>query len=112
MSGMTLHGGLHGPLLEGMKIKPGLLWRSQNIGDTSAPWDTLWRKAAKREQNQPKRKKYVAINKAERSWRSEERFDIRHGDAEFGVCPVDSPSCFLPGLPHRAPFPMSRDGHG
>jgi len=33
--------------------------------------------------NQPKREKCVAVNKTERSWRSEEYFDIRHGDAEF-----------------------------
>ena len=26
------------------------------------------------------------MNKAERSWRPEEHFDIRHGDAEFGDC--------------------------
>jgi hypothetical protein len=36
--------------------------------------------------SQPQRKNCVAANKAERSWRSEESFDIRHGDAEFGVC--------------------------
>ena len=26
------------------------------------------------------------MTKAERSWRPEEHFDIRHGDAEFGDC--------------------------
>ena len=45
----------------------------------------LLRKAANREWNQPKRKKFVAVNRAERSWRSEGCFDVRHGDAEFGV---------------------------
>ena len=30
----------------------------------------------------------VAINKAERIWRSEEYFDVRHRDAEFGVSPA------------------------
>jgi hypothetical protein len=45
----------------------------------------LLRKAANREWNQPKRKKYVAANPTERTWRSEEPFDIRHGDAGFGV---------------------------
>lgn len=25
------------------------------------------------------------VNKAEKSWRSEEHFDVRHGGAEFGV---------------------------
>ena len=29
----------------------------------------------------------TAVNNGERKWRSEEHFDIRHGDAEFGVCP-------------------------
>ena len=48
----------------------------------------LRRKAANREWNQPKRKKCVGGNKAKRSWRSEESFDIRHEDAEFGVCPA------------------------
>jgi hypothetical protein len=28
----------------------------------------------------------VAVSKAERSWRSAECIDIRHGDAESGVC--------------------------
>jgi hypothetical protein len=38
----------------------------------------LPRKAANREWNQPKRKKFDPINKGERSWRAEEYFDIRH----------------------------------
>ena len=38
---------------------------------------------ASREWNQPKRKKGVTVNKAERSWPFEERFDIRFGDADF-----------------------------
>jgi hypothetical protein len=28
------------------------------------------------------------VNKAEKGWRSEEHIEIRHADAEFGVCPV------------------------
>lgn len=39
--------------------------------------------------------KCVAVNKAGRSQRSEERFDSRHGDAEFRVCPAGSLSCVL-----------------
>ena len=43
------------------------------------------------------------VNKAERSWKSRERFDIRLGDAEFGVCPAAFclvlVSYFLAGLP-------------
>jgi hypothetical protein len=45
----------------------------------------LPKRAANRVWNQPKREKCVIINKAERSWRSEESFDIRHGNAVFGV---------------------------
>ena len=43
----------------------------------------LLRKAAEREGNQPKRNKCVRANKAEKSWRPEEHFHIRHGDAVF-----------------------------
>ena len=46
------------------------------------------RGVAVREQNEPIRKKCVAVNKVEWSWISEAHFDIRHGDTEFGVCPV------------------------
>ena len=46
----------------------------------------------------------VAVNKAERSWRSEECFDIRHGDVEFRVCTAEF-HCFLdPVFPHNPPF--------
>jgi hypothetical protein len=36
----------------------------------------------------------TAVNKNERSWRSEECFDIRCGDIQFGVCPAGFLSCF------------------
>jgi hypothetical protein len=29
-----------------------------------------------------------SVNKVRRRWRSEERFDIRHRDTEFGICPA------------------------
>ena len=48
----------------------------------------LPRKAANREWSHPKRKKCIAVQKAEQSWKSEDRFDIRHGDGEFEVCPA------------------------
>ena len=70
-----------------MKAKPGLSWRPQNIEDDRA-MGYLPRKVANREWNQPKRKQCTAVNKDERSWRYEEHFDIRHGEAEFGVCPA------------------------
>lgn len=64
----------------------------------------LPRKAADMIWNQSKREKCVAVNEAERSWRSEEPFDISHGDAEFwGLsCWV---SVFGPIFPHYATFP-------
>ena len=77
MSGISLNGGLERPLCEAVKLKPGLPWRPQNVGDARAI-GYLSRRAANREWNQPKRKKCVSVNKAERSWRSEEYFDIRH----------------------------------
>ena len=61
-------------LCEAVKVKPGLPWRPQDVGDARA-MGCLWR--------QPERKK--CVNKAE-SWRSKEHFDIRHGAAEFEVC--------------------------
>ena len=57
--------------------------------------ELLLRRAANRKWNQPKRKKCVEVNKADRSWRSEERFGIRHGDAEFGVSPGGFWFCFV-----------------
>jgi hypothetical protein len=43
------------------------------------------REAANRELNHPTRKNCVTLNKAAKSWRFEEHFDIRHGDTEFGA---------------------------
>ena len=58
----------------------------------------LLKKVANREWNQPKN--FVAVNKDKKNWRSEAHFDIRHGDAEFGVCPAGFQSCFGPVFPH------------
>ena len=87
-----------------MKVNSGLTWRLQDVRDVRAV-GYLLRKAANREWKQSKRKKYVSVNKAERSWRSEEHFDIRHGDAEFGVCPARFWSSFGPVFSYYAPFP-------
>lgn len=54
------------------------------------------RKPTNRVWDQPKKKKGTAPNKAERSWRSEERFGISYGDAEFGVGPACFKACFGP----------------
>lgn len=80
-----------------MKVK--LTWRPQDVRE-SRVMSSLVRKTANREWNQPKRKKFIAVNKDERSWRSEEHFDIRHGDAEFGVLPAGFLSCFGPVFSH------------
>ena len=40
------------------------------------------------------RERSVAVSKAKMSYRSEEHFDIRHGDVEFGVFPAGFWSCF------------------
>lgn len=63
----------------------------------------LLRKAADRMWNKSKGKKCAITNKAENSWTSEEHFDIRHGDVNFGVCQAGFWSCFVPGLFHSAP---------
>ena len=52
-----------------------------------------------------KREKCVTVNKAERSWRSEDLFDIRHGYAEFGVYLAYFHSCFVPEFPLYVLFP-------
>jgi hypothetical protein len=57
------------------------------------------RDAVNREWNWPKRNNCVAVNKVEKSWRSEDCFDIRHGDAEFGVYTAVFWSCFCPVFP-------------
>jgi len=38
-------------------------------------------------------------------------FIIRHGDAEFGVCPVGFWSCFGPLFPYYVPFPSFWNGN-
>ena len=58
--------------------------RPQDVDNARSVGESL-RRAANWEWNQPKKKKCVAINKAERSWKSEECFDITHLNAEFAV---------------------------
>ena len=84
MSGVSPHGGLEKPLCQAVKVKPGLPWRPQNVGDARA-MGYLPRKAPNKAWNQPRRKECSAISKAERSLRYE-HFDIRHRDAKFGIC--------------------------
>jgi hypothetical protein len=60
------------------------------------PWETCQGKLLTGSGNISK-KKCVAVNKAESGWRSLEYFDIRHGDAEFGVCQAGSGLALLQG---------------
>lgn len=55
--------------------------------------------------NQPTREKCVVVNKAEKSWKLEEHFDITHGDAGFGVCPAGFQSSFGSVFALYGPFP-------
>ena len=50
------------------------------------------------------RNRSVLVNKSNWSWRSEDHFDIRHGDTEHGVCPAIFLHCLSPIFPHYAPF--------
>ena len=103
MSGMFLNGGQERPLCEDVNVKPGLLWRPQDVGDARVV-GYLPRKDANGELNIPKKKKYVVVNKAEQNWRTEECFDIEHGDEIFRVFQACFPPCFGTVFPHYAPF--------
>lgn len=85
MSGVSLHGSSKRPSNETVKVKPGLCWRLQVVGDVRAV-GFLPRTAVDWTGNQPKREKYGAVNTTERGRRSKEWFDIRHRDADFYPC--------------------------
>jgi hypothetical protein len=36
----------------------------------------------------PGERSFLLLTNIKRSWRSDDFFDISHGDAEFGVCPA------------------------
>lgn len=91
MSVVSLHGDLETPLCEAVKRKPRLPWRFRDITDARVT-RYLPKKAANRTWNQPKEEERVAVNKGEKSWRS----DIRHVDTELGVCLASFRSCFDP----------------
>lgn len=65
-----------------------IMWRwialeASRFGGIPESWPvkkTYW------EWNPSKRKKCLAVNKVEMTSRPEEEFDIRHGNAKFGVC--------------------------
>jgi hypothetical protein len=70
-----------------------LPWRPQDVWDARV-MGYLLRKAANREWKQPRWKKLLQSTKMNRSRRSEDQFDIRHEDVEFGVCLDGFLSCF------------------
>jgi hypothetical protein len=52
-----------------VKIKPGLDWRPQDVGDTKTLNYPL-RRVADQVWNQPKKEKCASVKKTKRSWRS------------------------------------------
>ena len=60
MPEVSLNGGLERPLHEAVKLKPGLPWKPQDVGDARTV-GYLPEKTANREWNQPKRRKHVEI---------------------------------------------------
>lgn len=100
---MALHGGPERPFHEDVKAKPELSWRPRDVRDArvigylpsrAANWG--WTST---------REKCAAVNKDERSWRSEEGLDIRHGDMQsllswfpFLFGPAFSSLCSLSSL--------------
>ena len=84
MSGVSLNGAPGKPLCEAMKMKPGFHQRFQDAGDVRAVGYQP-RRAEDQVWNQPKRDKCIAVMKLQ-DWRAEAFSNIRHGDAEYGVC--------------------------
>jgi hypothetical protein len=69
-----------------VKLTPGLPWRPQDVGDARV-MGYLSRKLLT-VLGTSTRENCVAVNQAKRNWRSEEHFDLRHGDVEFIVFPA------------------------
>ena len=84
-------------------VKPGFHGKPQDVEDARYR-GYLPRRATNWLWNQPKKQKCVAVNKCKWSWRSEDHFNIRRGDAEHGVCPANFLYCLSPVFPHYAPF--------
>lgn len=86
MSGVSLHGGLERPLCKAMKVKPGLPWRPQNVGD-----DRAVGYFQRRDSNRgisPWERGVLQPTKMKGAGGLKSTFDIKHGDTEFGVCPA------------------------
>jgi hypothetical protein len=50
-------------------------------------WDTCQGKLLTGSKSSQRERIVLESKRAEKNWRSEENFDIRHGDSEFSVCP-------------------------
>ena len=86
MTRVSLHVVLERPLHQAVEVKPGLCGRPQDVGGARVTV-FLPRETEDFLGNQSeKERECVAVNKDERSWRSEEHSNVRHGDGEFGVC--------------------------
>jgi hypothetical protein len=86
-----------------MDVKSGLPWRPQDVRDVRG-MSYQQKRAAKTKWNHPKREKWLAVNKTDRSWSSEEHFELGHGYAVVAVFPAGLWSCFVPVFPHNPPF--------
>lgn len=107
MSGMSLHGGLEWPLCEAVEVKPGLTWNLQDVGDARVVGRLL--RAADTEANQFKRE--VLHSTKLKGIGDLKRADIRHGDAEYGVCLAGLQTCFSSVFLHYASFPSFWNGN-
>ena len=87
-----------------MKLSLGLPWKTQE-GLHARAMGYLQREAANTERKEPKGKSMLESTKLKRI-EDLEYLDIRHGHAEFGVCPVGFCSFFGPVFLHCIPFPM------
>jgi hypothetical protein len=89
---------LHGNLW-GYCMKP---WKPQDVGNVrvlhyqaNKNKNKQQQQTAHREWKQFEIKKCVVVNKDEKTWISEESFDIIHKNIEFGVYLADFQSCFV-----------------
>lgn len=69
------------PLCQALKMKTGVPWRPQDVGDARA-LGCLPRRAADWAWNPPKRENCVVVNKAGADWSCEEPFAVGHGEMQ------------------------------
>ena len=81
MSGVSLHGGLERPLCEAVRRSLECLG-DPKILEMLGLGDACQEKLLTGSGSSPRGRSMLSVDKDERSWRSEECFDIRHGDME------------------------------